>query len=143
MRSKRKGFDGLALLVQETLKHDPHGGHLFVFRRGECNCNRCAVGYGAVSVVARRSKCGPDQCDAVTLVSSETGLICHTMTQVRFDVAVALAAMREVGTVAVAALAAKDEVDDAVLDGIERNVLLAWFRRQDFARQPNRPISEQ
>src|SRR4030088_2092670 len=28
----RRGFDGLALLVQETLKHDPHGGHLFVFR---------------------------------------------------------------------------------------------------------------
>src|SRR5258707_4637342 len=28
----RKGFDGLALLVQERLKRDPHGGHLFVFR---------------------------------------------------------------------------------------------------------------
>ncbi len=28
----RRGFDGLALLVQETLRHDPHGGHLFVFR---------------------------------------------------------------------------------------------------------------
>lgn len=28
----RKGFDGLALLVQETLKCDPHSGHLFVFR---------------------------------------------------------------------------------------------------------------
>src|SRR5258705_5009440 len=28
----RKGFDGLALLVQETLKRDPHGGHLFGFR---------------------------------------------------------------------------------------------------------------
>ena len=28
----RKGFDGLALLVQERLKHDPHGGHLYVFR---------------------------------------------------------------------------------------------------------------
>jgi transposase len=28
----RKGFDGLALLVQETLKRDPHCGHLFVFR---------------------------------------------------------------------------------------------------------------
>ncbi len=28
----RKGFDGLAFLVQETLKRDPHGGHLFVFR---------------------------------------------------------------------------------------------------------------
>lgn len=28
----RKGFDGLALLAQETLRQDPHGGHLFVFR---------------------------------------------------------------------------------------------------------------
>ena len=28
----RKGFDGLALLVQETLSHDPHNEHLFVFR---------------------------------------------------------------------------------------------------------------
>ena len=26
----RKGFDGLALLVQETLERDPHNGHLFV-----------------------------------------------------------------------------------------------------------------
>lgn len=28
----RKGFPGLSLLVQETLKNDPHAGHLFVFR---------------------------------------------------------------------------------------------------------------
>jgi transposase len=28
----RKGFDGLALPVQERLQRDPHGGHLFVFR---------------------------------------------------------------------------------------------------------------
>ena len=28
----RKGFVSLALLVQETLKTDPHAGHLFVFR---------------------------------------------------------------------------------------------------------------
>ena len=27
----RRGFDGLALLVQEVLKRDPHCGHLFVF----------------------------------------------------------------------------------------------------------------
>ena len=31
----RKGFDGLAVLVQETLKRNPHNGHLFVFR-GRC-----------------------------------------------------------------------------------------------------------
>lgn len=28
----RKGFDGLSLLVQDTLKQDPFSGHLFVFR---------------------------------------------------------------------------------------------------------------
>lgn len=28
----RRGFNGLALLVQETLLRDPHCGHLFVFR---------------------------------------------------------------------------------------------------------------
>jgi transposase len=28
----RRGFPGLALLVQEMLKADPHSGHLFVFR---------------------------------------------------------------------------------------------------------------
>jgi IS66 Orf2 like protein len=29
----RKGFDGLALMAQEKLKRDLHGGYLFVFRR--------------------------------------------------------------------------------------------------------------
>ena len=28
----RKGFDGLALHVQEILRFDPHGGHIFAFR---------------------------------------------------------------------------------------------------------------
>ena len=28
----RRGFDGLAMLVQEVLKQNPYGGHLFVFR---------------------------------------------------------------------------------------------------------------
>jgi IS66 Orf2 like protein len=28
----RKGLDGLAMLVQGTLKQDPFSGHLFVFR---------------------------------------------------------------------------------------------------------------
>jgi transposase-like protein len=31
-RAHGRGFDGLALQVQETLKQDPHCGHLFVFR---------------------------------------------------------------------------------------------------------------
>ena len=33
----RKGFDGLAMLVQQTLKRDPNGGQLFVFR-GKRGC---------------------------------------------------------------------------------------------------------
>jgi transposase len=33
----RKGFERLALLVQERLKRDPHCGHLFVFR-GHSGC---------------------------------------------------------------------------------------------------------
>jgi transposase len=28
----RKGIDGLAAVVQHTLKHDPYSGHLFAFR---------------------------------------------------------------------------------------------------------------
>jgi transposase len=28
----RRGMPGLALLVQEVLKRDPHGGHVFAFR---------------------------------------------------------------------------------------------------------------
>jgi transposase len=37
----RKGFDGLALTVQETLKRDPHGGHLFVFRGRRGDLIKC------------------------------------------------------------------------------------------------------
>lgn len=28
----RRGFPGLSLMVQETLRRDPHSGHLFCFR---------------------------------------------------------------------------------------------------------------
>jgi transposase len=44
----RKGFDGLALIVQETLKRDPHCGHLFVFRgrRGDLIKCRWSDGQG-------------------------------------------------------------------------------------------------
>ena len=37
----RKGFDGLALIVQETLKRDPHSGHLFVFRGRRGSLIKC------------------------------------------------------------------------------------------------------
>jgi transposase len=34
----RRGMNGLALQIQETLRRDPYSGHLFVFRgrRGDC-----------------------------------------------------------------------------------------------------------
>ena len=43
----RRGFDGLALMVQETLKRDPHSGHLFVFRgrRGVVTITPAQLGY--------------------------------------------------------------------------------------------------
>jgi transposase len=37
----RKGFAGLALMVQETLKRDPHGGHLFVLRGRRGDLIKC------------------------------------------------------------------------------------------------------
>jgi transposase len=37
----RKGVDGLALIVQETLKRDPHSGHLFVFRGRRGDLIKC------------------------------------------------------------------------------------------------------
>ena len=37
----RKGFDGLALTVQETLKRDTHSGHLFVFRGRRGDLIKC------------------------------------------------------------------------------------------------------
>jgi transposase len=33
----RKGFDGLSVLAQDTLKQDPFSGHLFVFRGKRCD----------------------------------------------------------------------------------------------------------
>jgi len=37
----REGFDGLALIVQETLRRDPHSGHLFVFRGRRGSLIKC------------------------------------------------------------------------------------------------------
>jgi hypothetical protein len=37
----RKGFQSLALLVRETLKRDPNGGHLFVFRGRRGDLIKC------------------------------------------------------------------------------------------------------
>ena len=51
----RKGFDGLALIVQETLKRDPHCGHLFVFRGRRGDLIKClwSDGQGLESVARR------------------------------------------------------------------------------------------
>ena len=38
----RKGFDGLALIVEETLKRDPYAGDLCVFRGAEANYRHSA-----------------------------------------------------------------------------------------------------
>jgi hypothetical protein len=46
-----KGFDGLALMVQEKLKHDPHSGH-FLF--GTRNPVGGAVGYCARAASGHR-----------------------------------------------------------------------------------------
>jgi transposase len=53
-RYMRKGFDGLAAIVQQELAKDPFGGHLFVFRgkRGNRPTFRIPfrVGQGRVSL---------------------------------------------------------------------------------------------
>src|SRR5262249_62382773 len=36
-----EGYQSLALLVQETLKRDPHNGHLFVFRGRRGDLIKC------------------------------------------------------------------------------------------------------
>ena len=54
----RKGFTSLAVLVQETLKQDPHAGHLFVFRgrRGDLLKVIWHDGHGACLFTHRRSR---------------------------------------------------------------------------------------
>src|ERR1700746_1425558 len=34
----RRGFDGLAMLVQEVIRRNPYSGHLFVFRGKRADC---------------------------------------------------------------------------------------------------------
>ena len=50
----RKGFDELPLMVQETLKRDPHGGHLFVFRGRSGDLIKCLWRDGLGRMAARR-----------------------------------------------------------------------------------------
>jgi transposase len=57
----RRGFNGLALQVQETLKQDPHCGHLFVFRgrRGDLIKVLWHDGQGTIARTAGRNGRSP------------------------------------------------------------------------------------
>jgi transposase len=46
----RKGFDGLAALVQDQLRRDPFCGQAFVFRGGKVASSRCCGGMVRASV---------------------------------------------------------------------------------------------
>lgn len=77
----RKGFAGLAMLVQETLKHDPHGGQLFVFRgkRGDLIKLIWHDGQGAC-LFAKRLERGRfiwpiTTGDAVTITAAQLGYL--------------------------------------------------------------------
>lgn len=77
----RKGFDGLALLVQEKLKRDPHGGQLFVFRgkRGDLIKLIWHDGQG-MCLFAKRLERGrfiwpATQGEAVTITAAQLGYL--------------------------------------------------------------------
>lgn len=71
----RKGFNSLALVVQEVLKRDPHGGHLFVFSGRQGNLLRIIWhdGQGAC-VFTKRLERGlflwPSPADGTVTISS-------------------------------------------------------------------------
>lgn len=57
----RKGFDGLAAIVQERLREDPFSGHVFVFRgkRGDLLKILAWDGQGLLPVARRSSSNTP------------------------------------------------------------------------------------
>ena len=77
----RKGFDGLALIVQETLKRDPHCGHLFVFRgrRGDSDQMPMERRSGALPVLeaagARAIPVAVTAGEAVTISTAQLGYL--------------------------------------------------------------------
>ena len=66
----RKGFDGLALLAQETLKRDPHSGHLFVFRGAAADCSRSCGMTGKACACLRSDWSGADSSGRRRLTAS-------------------------------------------------------------------------
>ena len=77
----RKGFDGLALLVQETLERNPHNGHLFVFRgrRGSLIKVLWHDGQGMCLLAKRlergRFVCSRTEGEAVTVTAAQLGYL--------------------------------------------------------------------
>jgi transposase len=53
----RKGFDGLAVLVQQVLAQNPHSGALFVFRGMVLDLGRSTI--TARGLAAARGSCSP------------------------------------------------------------------------------------
>ena len=77
----RKGFAGLAMLVEASLQHDPHSGQLFVFRgkRGDLIKLIWHDGQGAC-LFAKRLERGrfiwpATQGEAVTITSAQLGYL--------------------------------------------------------------------
>jgi transposase len=77
----RRGMNGLALQVQEVLKHGPYGGHVFVFRgkRGDLIKILWSDGQG-VCLFAKRLEHGrfiwPSPADgAVTISAGQLGYL--------------------------------------------------------------------
>ena len=77
----RKGFDGLALIVQETLKRDPHSGHLFVFRGRRGSLVKCLWSDGqGLCLFSKRLERGrfrwPREDEDKTMILSNEELMC-------------------------------------------------------------------
>ncbi|MFO1046963.1 MAG: IS66 family insertion sequence element accessory protein TnpB [Geminicoccaceae bacterium] len=71
----RRGMNGLALQVQEVLKRDPYGGHVFVFRGKRGNLLKILWSDGqGVCLFAKRLEHGrfiwPSPADGVVAVSA-------------------------------------------------------------------------
>ena len=77
----RKGFDGLALIVQETLRRDPHSGHLFVFRGRRGDLIKCLWHDGqGMCLFAKRLERGrflwPSTAEGTVTISPGSSAIC-------------------------------------------------------------------